>query len=449
MDVPLPELGEGVYEAELVTWHVKPGDRVERGQSLAEVMTDKASMELPAPLACTVTALRAEPGNTIKVGEVILSCTPQGGNGEEKRTEKRVDQRIEQQTEQRSESVATKAPVHAVGEQQRESATAQPPTAMAQKFHTHSAAEPVRVAPPVQAVPSIRAAPSVRLLARKLGIDLTQVRGSGPGGRVLLDDVTSRLAPIPQDAASQEAARPVEPVPDYGSPGDRIKVQGLRRKIAEHMLLAKRSIPHYSLVDECDATELVKLRESLKERFARSGAKLTYLAFFVKAAAAALREMPIVNSSFDEAAGEIVLHEGCHVGIAVATPAGLLVPVVRHADGRDLLEIAREIDRLRSEARAGKSRLDDLRGGTFTVTSIGNIGGLISTPVINHPEVAILGVGKVVKRPVYDGAGNLRPADLVYLSFSFDHRVLDGAIGAAFSNAVRRRLQNPAALLLR
>jgi pyruvate dehydrogenase E2 component (dihydrolipoamide acetyltransferase)/2-oxoisovalerate dehydrogenase E2 component (dihydrolipoyl transacylase) len=195
-------------------------------------------------------------------------------------------------------------------------------------------------------------------------------------------------------------------------------------------------------------TDLVRLREGLREAFARSGVKLTYLAFVVKAVVAALKEVPIVNSSLDEEGGEIVLHDRYHVGIAVAMPAGLIVPVVRDADRKDLAAVARDIDRLSGEARAGKSRLEDLRGGTFTVTSVGNIGGLFSTPVINHPEVGILGVGKVVQRPVFDGAGDVRPADMVYLSFSFDHRVVDGAVGAAFANAVLRRLHSPAVLLL-
>jgi pyruvate dehydrogenase E2 component (dihydrolipoamide acetyltransferase)/2-oxoisovalerate dehydrogenase E2 component (dihydrolipoyl transacylase) len=214
------------------------------------------------------------------------------------------------------------------------------------------------------------------------------------------------------------------------------------------MVLSKRTIAHYSYVDECDVTELVRLRESLRDRFAREGIKLTYLAFFVKAAVAALKEVPLVNASLDDSAGEIVLHDRYHIGVAVATPGGLIVPVVRDADRKSLVEIAREIERLSSEARAGKARLEDLRGSTFSVTSVGNIGGLISTPVINYPEVAILGVGKVVRRPVYDTSGALRPADLVYLSFSFDHRVLDGAMGAVFGNAVIRQLQNPAILLL-
>ena len=194
--------------------------------------------------------------------------------------------------------------------------------------------------------------------------------------------------------------------------------------------------------------DLVRLRESLKEPFAERGAKLTYLAFFVKAVVAALKDVPIVNASLDSESEEIVLHDRYNIGIAVASPSGLIVPVIHEADKKELIAIVRDIERLTGETRAGKVRVEDLRGGTFTITSVGGIGGLISTPVINHPEVAILGIGKVVKRPVFDAAGNVRPADMIYLSLSFDHRVVDGAIGAAFCNAIMRRLQNPATMLL-
>lgn len=285
----------------------------------------------------------------------------------------------------------------------------------------------------------------MRQLARKLGVDLTTITGSGPEGRILLEDLAQKITPAP--GRDMPPARP-EPKFDYGKPGTRIKLVGLRRKIADHMVHSKRTIPHYSYVDEADVTELVKLRTSLKDVYQRAGVKLTYLAFFVKAVVTALKEVPLVNSSLDEERGEIVLHDRYDVGIAVATAAGLIVPVVREADKKDLGTIAREIDRLSSEARAGKSRLEDVKGSVFTLTSVGNLGGLISTPVINHPEVGILGIGKVVRRPVYDDAGAIRPAELVYLSFSFDHRVVDGAVGAVFGNVVLRELRHPARLLL-
>ncbi len=406
MEFKIPELGEGVYEAELVAWLVKPGDAVKRGQGLFEVMTDKASMEVPSPFAGTITATQAEPGKQIKVGDAILSYTPLG---EEQR-----------QGDKETGRQGVKERVNGAG--------------------AAIAGAPTRVA---LTPSSVRAAPSVRLMARKLGVDLTRVNGTGPEGRVLIDDLA---AVIP--ALGVASPKKPEPRPDYGTPGTRVKLQGLRRKIAEHMVLSKRTVPHYAYIDECDVTELVRLREAFREPYAGIGVKLTYLAFVVKAAAEALKEVPIVNASLDETAGEIVLHDRYHIGIAVATPAGLIVPIIQDADRKDVPTIARDIERLGAEARAGKAKRDDLRGGTFTVTSIGGIGGLISTPVINHPEVGILGIGKIVKRPVYDASGAIKPADMLYLSLSFDHRVVDGAVGAAFGNALSRRLQSPAGLLM-
>jgi pyruvate dehydrogenase E2 component (dihydrolipoamide acetyltransferase)/2-oxoisovalerate dehydrogenase E2 component (dihydrolipoyl transacylase) len=214
------------------------------------------------------------------------------------------------------------------------------------------------------------------------------------------------------------------------------------------MSQSKREIPHYSLIDECDVTELVRLRASLKESCDQAGLKLTYLAFVVRAAVAALKEFPILNASLTKDGSEIVFHDRYDIGFAAATPQGLIVPVIHGADRLDLFGVAREIERLTNAARLGKLTPEEVRGGTFTVTSIGNIGGLISTPIIHAPEVAIMGVGRIVRRPIYDEHGDLRPADLVYLSFSFDHRVIDGDVGAHFANAVMQRLSNPARLLV-
>jgi pyruvate dehydrogenase E2 component (dihydrolipoamide acetyltransferase)/2-oxoisovalerate dehydrogenase E2 component (dihydrolipoyl transacylase) len=408
MDFKLPELGEGVYEAELVSWLVQPGQTVKRGQPLMEVLTDKATMEVPSPFAGTIAGLQGESGQLLKVGQVVLTYATAGETA----------------------PAPAKEPVAA--------AVTSAPT----KSAPHGNRKNGNATTTQRSGLTVKAAPSVRYLARKLGIDLHNVGGSGPEGRILIEDVAALVQTAPVGAKQQPQKV------DYGTPGTRIKLQGLRRKIAERMVLSKQTIPHYSYVDECDVSELVRLRESLKEPYAQAGVKLTYLAFIVKAVAAALKEIPLVNASLDDAGGEIVLHDHYHVGVAVATPAGLIVPVVRDADKKDLAQIAREIERLSTDARAHKSKLDDLRRGTFTVTSIGNIGGLFSAPIINPPEVGILGIGKVVKRPVFDAAGNVKAADLLYLSFSFDHRVLDGAVGAAFGNAVRRRLQNPGLLLL-
>ena len=409
MDFHLPELGEGVYEAEMVAWLVKPGDTIQRAQTLLEVLTDKATMEVPSPFTGTIAELKAEPGQLIKIGDVVLSYTEATPSGPPE-------------------------PLQAAGKKIAGKATPGPAT-LPEPLVTRTRNGP--------SVP-VKAAPSVRQMARKLGLDIARIQGSGPQGRVLVEDLSRHV----------KAAGPNETVPDeevrfnFGTPGTRIKLHGVRRIIAEHMVKAKRIIPHYSYVDECDVSQLVQLRESLKEPFARAGIKLTYLPFFVKAAVRALKEVPIVNASLDDEAGEIVLHDRYHIGMAAATPAGLLVPVLHDADRLDLLALAREIERLSTEARAGKARREDLRGGTFTLTSIGKVGGLFATPIIPHPQVGILGIGKIVKRPVFDEHGQIRPADMVYLSFSFDHRVLDGAVGAAFGNALLKSLQNPATLLL-
>jgi pyruvate dehydrogenase E2 component (dihydrolipoamide acetyltransferase)/2-oxoisovalerate dehydrogenase E2 component (dihydrolipoyl transacylase) len=400
MDFALPEIGEGLYEAELTGWLVKPGQAVKRGQGLAEVMTDKASMEVPSPFVGTVDELRAEPGQRIKVGEVILTYTPVG------------------------------TPV-AAGVGAAAATTAEPlrPAAIRNGNGASSSRLPSK------------AAPSVRLMARKLGIDLAEIRGSGPDGRILLDDLTMRITAAPDGKQRR-------PLPDYGKPGTRLKLQGVRRRVADRMALAKRTIPHYSYIDECDVSELVRLRYSLRDTYAAAGMKLTYVPFFVKASVAALKEVPMINSSYDETSGELIMHDRYHIGIAVATPTGLIVPVIHDADKKDVPAIARELERLSRDARNGRSKLEDLKGGTFTVSSVGSFGGLLSTPVINHPEVAILGLGKVIRRPVFDAVGRIKPADLIYLSLSFDHRVVDGAVGAHFTNHLIRRLQNPITLLM-
>ncbi len=437
MDFPLPPVGEGLLEVELTRWLVRPGDAIARGQAMVEVMSDKASMEVPAPFAGTITALSAAPGTKIKVGQVILSYTPVGdGSAKDKPPPPPP------LPEGKGELTREPAELGSVSPSGVSSVSPFPSGRGDGGVGLRTSNGHTTTLPP--------AAPSVRMLARKFGVDLSLVRGSGPHGRILLDDLAPYLTPRPGPSARPASAPSGTDTSklDFGIAGTRQKLIGLRRRIAEHMVESKKHIPHYSYIDECDLTDAVKLRTQLREPLAKAGVKLTYLAFFVKAVARALKEVPIVNSTYDEAAGEVVLHDKYHIGIAVAAPSGLMVPVVKDADKKDLATIATDIERLGNDAKSGKSKLDDLRGSTFTVTSVGGIGGLISTPIINHPEVGIMGVGKVVKRPLYDANGALKPSDIVYLSFSFDHRVVDGAIGAAFGNAVTRYLQTPAVLLL-
>lgn len=437
MDFALPELGEGVYEGELVRWLVKPGDRVKRGQALLEIMTDKALMEVPAPFAGRITDIQFEPGQTIKVGTRILGY----------------------EVGESSAAVTADAALAATAVPPDDAPTAAAAPAASTDHVTRPVAEASRDRPAVKngstptlaVVAGVKASPAVRYMARKLGIDLARMRGSGPGGRVLLDDLTEAIRAMQGGAGTISSAPTAKPQTtmslDLGTPGTRVKLAGLRRRIAERMVQSKRTIPHYTYVDEVEITDLVRWRDRSVEFFAERGVKLTYLAFFVKAAVCALKEVPIVNSTYDEERQEITLHDRYHIGIAVAAPGGLLVPVIRDADRLDLLAIAREIERLSAAARSGKATREELTGSTFTITSIGGIGGVISTPIINLPEVGILGLGKVVKRPVYDEHGQIRPADVVYLSLSFDHRVVDGAVGATFGNALVRHLKQPAALI--
>ncbi len=404
MQFKLPELGEGVLEAELVKWLVQPGESVAVGQPLAEVMTDKAVVDLPSPFAGQITELLVKDGDIVRVGAEILNYE----DGEAPKATADVAQ------QQPTDSPAPAA-----------SGNGEP------------------VATTATRVP---AGPAVRRKAKELGIDLSAVKGTGPGGRVLKADLETHAA-SPEETSVHPAPTRVGAAPQPG-PGTRIPLRGLRRTIAQHMVRSKQTIPHYSYIDECDVTELVRLRDSLRPVFEKDGVKLTYLAFIVKAVAEALREVPQVNASLDEEAGEIVVHEQCNVGFAVATEDGLIVPVIHDVDCLGVRKIAAAIERLSGEARSGRARREDLTGGTFTVSSIGGIGGLVSTPIINAPQVGILALGKIIRRPVYDDRGELRPADLMYLSFSFDHRVLDGAVGATFANAIIERLENPALLLV-
>lgn len=419
MDFKLPQLGEGVYEAELMRWLVAAGDPVKPGQGLMEVLTDKATMEVPAAFGGIVLSLQAQPGDTVKVGDLVLSYQPVGAFPED-----------------------IPAPPHPI------KVTSEDPILHGHGGTAVASAPSLATNGTYSAHQPTKASPSVRHLARKLGIDLARIRGTGPGGRVLLEDLQIAVAGPAPAPDKQHRPAPQFARLDMGHAGTKVKLAGLRRKIAEQMVKSCTIIPHFTYVDECDISDLVRLRASLREPFETAGVKLTYLPFFVKAVVLALKEVPIANSTLDDASGEIALHDEYHIGIATATLGGLLVPVVHEADRKDIVTIAREIDRLSNDARAGRSRLSDLRGGTFTITSIGGIGGLLATPIINHPEVGILGIGKAVKRPVFDAAGQIQAADMIYLSLSFDHRVVDGAVGAVFGNALIRHLQNPARLLL-
>ncbi len=386
----LPDVGEGVAEAEIVGWRVAVGDRVEEDQPLVDVMTDKATVEIGAPVSGVVTALHGEVGGLRPVGSPLIEF--ETGEGA-------------------AAPPATSAPV------------AEPPKVEA----------PAKAPEPEPAKPL--AAPAVRKQAQDLGIDLAQVTGTGPQGRVTHEDLEA-LAP----------SNAPQPVPEDEDGVTEVKVIGLRRRIADKMRQAKSRIPHFSYVEEIDVTELEALRAHLNAT-RKDQPKLTLLPFLIAALARALPGFPQINARFDDDAGIVRRYRAVHVGIAVQTEAGLTVPVLRRAGNRDLWANAGEIARLAEGARAGKLAPEELSGSTITLTSLGPLGGIAHTPVVNWPEVAILGPNRVVERPVFSG-GQVVARKLMNLSSSFDHRVVDGWDAAAFIQAIKGLLEHPATLFM-
>lgn len=376
----VPDVGEGVAEVELVQWLVASGDAVAEDQPLAIVMTDKANVEIPAPVAGRVVRLGGEVGQMLAVGAELVAIETEAA-----------------------------VPVPATG------------------------ADPTLARP--------LASPSVRRRARESGVDLRHVKGSGPGGRVRHEDVD-------RVAARRTPLAPAAPVAPAGGEGVRMSpVIGLRRRIAEATQEAWRRIPHFSYVEEVDVTELEALRAVLNDRHGEARGRLTVLPFLLRAIVLAVREHPRINARFDDEAGVLALHDAVHAGIATHTEAGLLVPVLRHAEARDLWSLAAELARLAAEARAGRASREELSGSTITVTSLGALGGIASTPVINRPEVAIVGVNRIVERPAFRG-GAVVARKTMHLSSSFDHRVVDGMDAARFVRTVRGLLECPATLFL-
>ena len=390
-ELRLPDIGEGVAEGEIVRWLVVEGATVKEDDLLVEVLTDKADIEIPSPVDGVVAKILAQPGQAVKVGEVIALIERAGAAAVQAAPENR---------EVPAPSLGKPGP----------SGDAGPSRAPAD---------------------GVLATPAVRKLAKDLGVDLSKAPGTGPGGRVTEEDVRA-------------AAAGVAPAPGRMPTEERVPFRGRRRMAATKMVLSKSTIPHALLVDEADATNLLAMRGMLREIGEREGVRITILPFVVQAAVTALRLHPPMNASLDDERGEVVLKRHYDIGMAVDTADGLVVPVIRDAGEKTIVELAREIDRLAEGARAGKLSLSDLSGGTFTVTSIGSIGGLFSYPVINLPEAAILGVHKIVRRPVVR-EGEIVARDMMYLSLSFDHRLVDGGTATRFLNDFILRLEAPGA----
>ncbi|MGE7416433.1 dihydrolipoamide acetyltransferase family protein [Methylobacterium tarhaniae] len=451
--VKLPDIGEGVAEAEVSAWHVKVGDVVREDQPLADVMTDKATVEIPSPVSGTVAALGAEAGQMLAVGAELVRLEIEGG---EAAPASAPDSGVAVAPEvATAQDAAAGKPVAALVPAADGLEPAQPapkPAEAAKPVEPPKARTPAAPAPrPAAAAPSSGpprppgekpvASPAVRRRALEAGIDLRQVRGTGPAGRIGHDDLDAFLNAPPEDAAPAPAGRAAR------TAVEEIKVIGLRRRIAQRMADAKRRVAHFSYVEEVDVTAVEELRAALNQRHGASRPKLTLIPFLVQALVRALPDFPQMNAHYDDEAEVIHRHAGVHVGIATQTPSGLMVPVLRHAETRDLWNSATEVRRLAEAARNGLAARDELSGSTITITSLGALGGIVTTPVINRPEVAIIGVNKQVMRPVWrDGA--FVPRLTMNLSASFDHRVVDGYDAALFVQALKSLLETPATLFM-
>tara|TARA_B110001454_G_scaffold219111_1_gene250000 strand:+ start:2846 stop:4507 length:1662 start_codon:yes stop_codon:yes gene_type:complete len=430
-ELKLPELGEGVTEGELIKWLVKTGDAVKPDQSVAEIMTDKATVEVPTTKGGTVKDLKFKAGDVVKVESVLLTLTTSGG----------------------TQAALASATTHSAPAQTQKAPLPHAQATMAAA--TNGASASTSFYPPVMDS-KVLATPSTRRLAREMQVDINGVTGTGLAGRVTREDILKQL-----DSVSIGAKAPATstsngsisfPKPGYSSTmataEERVPLKGIRKKIAENLQMAKHIIPHFTLMDEVDVTELVHFRESMKDIAEKAGTKVTYLPFVMKALIATIREFPAFNASIDDNAQEIVYKKYFNLGFAADTPNGLLVPVVKQADNKSILDISKEIIDLSKRARDGKLKPDEMKGATITITNIGSVGGTYATPIINHPEVAILGMYKIQDRLELTAEGKVISKKYMNFTITADHRLIDGALAARFLKAFLGRIQKPALLML-
>jgi pyruvate dehydrogenase E2 component (dihydrolipoamide acetyltransferase) len=429
----LPDIGEGIAEGEIVSWKVQEGQAVQEEDEFVEVMTDKATVTITVPYTGVIKSLRCKEGDVVPVGDVIAVIDAGAAGG--------------------AAPAAAEAPAAAPA---APAPAAEKPVAVPQPAQAASpapAAAATAVAAPaafVQSSPGkVLAAPATRRRARELGIDLGQVAATGPRGRITNEDVaafSTTAQPAAGIAAPAFAPMAIPPAPE-GRTETRTPFRGLRRKIAEAMTRSKSTAAHFTYVDDIDVTDLVKIRKDAKAAYADQGINITFLPFIMKAIVAAMRQFPMMNSSLDETTNELVVKHYFNFGIATDTDNGLIVPVVKDVETKSISQLAKDIQDLAARTREGKVSVDDLTGGTFTITNAGNIGGLFATPVINFPEVAILGVHAIKDTPVIRD-GQIVAGKKMYLSVSIDHRIVDGATGARWMNVIKDHLEQPYRLLL-
>ena len=417
----LPDVGEGTAEAELVGWHVKVGDAVEEDQIIADIMTDKATVEITSPVAGTVAALHGEAGQQVPVGGPLVSFNVEG----------------------RGNVASAPASVTTSPAASRTDTSAPAPVAKVAAAATASSAKPVPALTGRAPGERPSASPAVRNRARDLGVDLTFVPGSGPAGRITHEDLDGFIAGGGSVPASTPAANGSTYARAEGS--TEVRIIGLRRKIAEKMAESVRRIPHITYVEEIDMTAVEELRVHLNATKKKDQPKLNVLPFIARAIVVALRDQPQINATYDDEAGVLTQHAPVHLGIAAQTPNGLMVPVVRHAEARDPYDTALEIARVSGAAKDGTAKREELSGSTITITSLGTLGGVVHTPIINHPEVAIVGPNKIAERVVVKD-GQMVVRKMMNLSSSFDHRIVDGHDAAVFVQRIKGLLENPATL---
>jgi 2-oxoisovalerate dehydrogenase E2 component (dihydrolipoyl transacylase) len=443
--IKMPDIGEGIAEVEIVEWHVKPGDRVAEDQVLADVMTDKATVQIPSPVVGTVVSLGGEVGQSLAVGTELIRLEVAGAAAQATPPQTAAAVPAPVATEAPAPAAAeTPAPVTAPAPAAPAAAPRAAPPAPSPAPPVAAKAPPVRRAKAPLATDRPIASPAVRRRAWELGIDLKNVAPTGTAGRITHDDLDKHLASLPaQPTGAAALARAYAERHDEQA----IQVIGLRRRIAVKMQESKRRVPHFAYVEEVDVTEVEALRARLNAKWEGRRPRLTLLPLLARAIVLAVRDVPVVNARFDDDAGTITRYGAVHLGVATQTQHGLLVPVLRHAEARDLWSTASEVTRLADSARAGRATRDELTGSTITISSLGALGGIVTTPVINRPEVAIIGINRIVERPVMLG-GAVVARKMMNLSSSFDHRVVDGADAAHFVQAVRGYLESPATMFV-
>ncbi len=431
----LPDIGEGLHEGEIVKWFIKPGDKVKEDDVLCEIQNDKSVVEIPSPVEGTVLEVLVGEGTVATVGQVLVTFDAPG-----------------------YEDLQFKGD-HGEEEVKPEEAAPQEAPAPETKPEK-SAAQPAHAAPQAEVDPNRRiiAMPSVRKYARDKGVDIHLVAGTGNNGRIMKGDIDAFLsggqkvseaanAPEAADAVTADEAKSAAVIPQGQYPETREKLSGIRKAIAKAMVHSKHTAPHVTLMDEVEVTKLVAHRKKFKEVAAGKGIKLTFLPYVVKALTSALREYPVLNTSIDDEAGEIIHKHYFNIGIAADTERGLLVPVVKDADRKSVFSISQEINELADKARSGKLAPDEMKGGSCTISNIGSAGGQWFTPLINHPEVAILGIGRIAEKPIVKN-GEIVAAPVLAISLSFDHRMIDGATAQNALNHIKRLLNDPELLLM-